>query len=155
MSKSIQRVEQALRDAGVVTEVCALGDARTAQMAADVAGCHLDQIAKSIIFRGQVSGRCRLFLTAGGNRVDPAKASALVGEPLGKADASLIRAETGFAIGGVAPVGHLTPIPGWLDPRLMQFATVWAAAGTPQHIFAIAPADLLRITGATVADFVA
>lgn len=154
MSKSMQRVEQALHNAGVTTRISALGDARTAQMAADVAGCHLDQIAKSIIFRGDTSGHCVLFLTAGGNRVDAAKASAVASEPLGKADAALIRAETGFAIGGVAPVGHLTPIRAFIDPRLLEFPTVWAAAGTPQHIFAIAPADLLRITGATVADFI-
>lgn len=155
MSKSIQRVEQALRCAGLAVTIRAMGDARTAQMAADVAGCHLDQIAKSIIFRGETSGQCLLFLTAGGNRVDSAKASALASEPLGKADAALIRAQTGFAIGGVAPVGHLTPIRAFMDPRLIEFPVIWAAAGTPQHIFDISPADLLRITGATLADFIA
>ena len=77
------------------------------------------------------------------------------GQTLGKADADLIRAETGFAIGGVAPLGHLSRIEAYLDPRLLEFDTVWAAAGTPRHVFAIAPGDLLRVTGATQADFTA
>ena len=155
MSKSLARVRAALDAAGVTATVLEMpGGTRTALEAAAAAGCHLDQIAKSIIFRGEVSGHIRLFLTAGGHQVCAAKASALAAEPLGKADADLIRAETGFAIGGVAPVGHLTPSPAWIDPRLMDFATVWAAAGTPRHIFAISPTTLHRITGAALADFV-
>ena len=110
---------------------------------------------RPIIFAGQDSGRAVLFLTAGGNQVDTARASAVAGEPLGKADADLIRAQTGFAIGGVAPVGHLNPIHAFLDPRLMEFDVIWAAAGTPHHIFPIAPADLHRLTGAQLADFTA
>lgn len=154
MSKSMARVRRALEEAGLVVDIRALGEARTAAQAADVAGCALDQIAKSIIFAGQDSGAAVLFLTAGGNQVDAAQASALAGETLGKADASLIRSQTGFAIGGVAPVGHLTPVRAFLDPRLMEFGVVWAAAGTPQHIFAISPDDLHRVTGAQIADFV-
>ncbi len=153
MSKSMARVRRALEDAGLRADIHALGEARTAAQAAAVAGCALDQIAKSIIFAGQQSGRALLFLTAGGNQVDAARASTLAGEPLGKADAALIRAQTGFAIGGVAPVGHLTPIRAFLDPRLMEFGLVWAAAGTPHHIFPIAPATLHRLTGAQLADF--
>ena len=156
MSKSLNRVTAALEAAGLACPiVAATEDTRTAAQAATVAGCALDQIVKSIIFRGEVSGHVRLFLTAGGNQVSPERASALAGEALGRADADLVRAETGFAIGGVSPVGHLAPVPTYLDPRLMDFPVVWAAAGTPRHIFAIAPADLLRITGATVAPFTA
>jgi prolyl-tRNA editing enzyme YbaK/EbsC (Cys-tRNA(Pro) deacylase) len=81
------------------------------------------------------------------------KASVLAGEALGKADADLVRAQTGFVIGGVAPVGHLHPIRAWFDPRLLDFDVVWAAAGTPRHVFPIAPGDLLRISGAQQADF--
>ncbi|WP_375690252.1 YbaK/EbsC family protein [Pseudooceanicola sp. LIPI14-2-Ac024] len=154
MSKSKKRVIQALEDAGIAAEIVELKEAKTAQMAADGVGCALDQIAKSIIFRGEDSGEAVLFLTAGGNRVDDAKASAVAGEPLGKADAALIRAQTGFAIGGVAPVGHLNPIRAYLDPRLMDFDVIWAAAGTPHHVFALKPADLPRLTGAQVADFI-
>lgn len=153
MSKSMARVARALEEAGLQADIRELGEARTAAQAAAVAGCHLDQIAKSIIFAGADSGQAVLFLTAGGNQVDAGRASALAGEALGKADAALIRAQTGFAIGGVAPVGHLHPIRAFLDPRLMEFAVIWAAAGTPHHIFPIAPADLHRLTGAQLADF--
>ena len=144
MSKSLRRVEAALHEAGLSVEIRETDDsARTAEGAAAAVGCEVDQIAKSIIFRGEDSGHVVLFLTAGGNRVDPVKATTLAGQPLGKADAALIRAETGFAIGGVAPLGHLRPIEAWIDPRLTVFPVVWAAAGTPRHVFAIAPADLI------------
>lgn len=154
MSKSLKRVRHALETAGVAAEVLDLGETRTAEQAAAAAGCALDQIVKSIIFRGEASGHVRLFLTAGGNRVCPERASALAGEALGRADATLVRAETGFAIGGVAPLGHLSSLPVWMDPRLLDFAQVWAAAGTPRHVFAIDPQVLQRITGAAVAEFV-
>lgn len=153
MSKSLKRVEAALAAAGAAVEIREVGQARTAAEAAEAAGCAVDQIAKSIIFRGEDSGHVVLFLTAGGNRVSAAKASAVAGQPLGKADADLIRAETGFAIGGVSPVGHLKPVRLFWDPRLAEFEVIWAAAGTPRHIFSIAPAELLRITGAEPTDF--
>lgn len=154
MSKSLKRVMAALEAAGVAHDLREMPDStRTAQEAADAAGCDLDQIVKSIIFRGESSGHVKLFLTAGGNRVDDAKASAVAGELLGKADAGLIRSETGFAIGGVSPVGHLSPVVAFLDPRLLDFDIVWAAAGTPRHIFSIDPKVLPELTGATVADF--
>lgn len=156
MSKSLKRVRTALEAAGLDVEIMETGsDTRTAQQAADVAGCHLDQIAKSIIFRGETSNHAILFLTAGGNRVDDAKASTVAGEALGKANAALIRAQTGFAIGGVAPVGHLNPIRAFCDPCLTTFTTIWAAAGTPHHIFEITPDQLLAISGAEVAEFTA
>ncbi|MFN0113262.1 MAG: YbaK/EbsC family protein [Paracoccaceae bacterium] len=154
MSRSLARVEAALAAAGIVPEIVACGEeTRTAAQAAEQAGCAPDQIVKSIIFAGVASGRLYLFLTAGGNRVDGARASALAGEALGRADADRVRAETGFAIGGVAPVGHLSPLPVWLDLRLLDFDRVWAAAGTPRHIFAIDPHRLQALTGAAVAEF--
>ena len=154
MSKSMARVRAALEAAGVAAEIREMpSETRTAAQAAQAAGCHIDQIAKSIIFRGQSSGEAVLFLTAGGNRVDGAKAGALAGEPLGRADADLVRAQTGFAIGGVAPVGHRNPIRAWIDPRLLEFPVVWAAAGTPRHVFAIDPAIVQRLAGADCADF--
>ena len=111
MSKSLTRVIRALADHGVQITPLEMGDqTRTAQQAADAAGCALDQIAKSVIFAGQTSGRAILFITAGGNQVDSGKASVAAGEPLAKADAGLIRVQTGFAIGGVAPIGHLSPV---------------------------------------------
>ena len=154
MSKSLKRVATALEDHGVKAEIVEMpGETRTAQQAAEAAGCDLDQIAKSIIFRGEESGHVVLFLTAGGNRVSPEKASRVAGQTLGKADADLVRTETGFAIGGVAPIGHLVAVPTYFDPRLLEFPTVWGAAGTPRHIFPISPVTLLHITGASVADF--
>lgn len=153
MSKSLKRVRAALEAAGQTPEIREVGQARTAQEAADSVGCDIDQIAKSIIFRAEESGDAVLFLTAGGNKVCADKASALAGEPLGKADAALIRAQTGFAIGGVSPVGHLNPIRAWIDPRLLDFDTVWAAAGTPRHVFALDAHLLPELTGATPAAF--
>lgn len=153
MSKSMKRVQQALIGAGLKTVIVEMPAARTAQEAADSVGCHIDQIAKSIIFAGQFSGTALLFLTAGSNQVDKEKASALAQDPLIKADAALIRAQTGFAIGGVAPLGHVNPIRAWIDPRLMEFDQIWAAAGTPHHVFSISPVELAEVTGGKVADF--
>ncbi len=155
MSKSLKRVRAALEAAGLPNELRETDGAHTAQMAADAVGCELDQIAKSIIFCGQTSGKAILFLTAGGNQVDIDKASALAGEPLGKADAALVRAQTGFAIGGVSPVGHLSPIKAFIDTQLMTFDVVWAAAGTPNHVFAIDPKLLPDLTDASKAEFTA
>ncbi|WP_019953806.1 YbaK/EbsC family protein [Yoonia vestfoldensis] len=156
MSKSLTRVIRALEDHGVLITPLEMGDqTRTAQQAADAAGCAIDQIAKSVIFAGQNSGRAILFITAGGNQVDEGKASTVAGEPLAKADAALIRAQTGFAIGGVAPIGHLSPPRAFFDTRLLDFAQIWAAAGTPRHMFPIAPQQLLQISGAQIADFIA
>jgi prolyl-tRNA editing enzyme YbaK/EbsC (Cys-tRNA(Pro) deacylase) len=153
MSKSLKRVRAALEAAGIETEIRETAGSRTAQEAADAVGCTLDQILKSIIFRGQESGEAILFMTAGGNQVDAEKAARLAGEPLGRADAALVRAQTGFAIGGVAPLGHLTPPRAFFDPRLLDFDTVWTAAGTPTHVFAADPHPIQKISGAQVADF--
>lgn len=156
MSKSLKRVETALADAGLTLHVLEMdGSTRTAQEAADQAGCDVDQIAKSIVFKGAESGAICLFITAGGDQVELEKAAKVAGEPLERADGKEVRKVTGFAIGGVSPVGHLTPPHAYFDPKLSTFATVWAAAGTPRHIFEIAPADLLRISGATEAEFTA
>ncbi|UWP90487.1 YbaK/EbsC family protein [Aliiroseovarius crassostreae] len=154
MSKSLKRVRAALETHGIAVEIMEMAEStRTAKEAAAAAGCALDQIVKSIMFRGENSGNLILFLTAGGNQVCADKATALAGEPLGKADARLIRDQSGFAIGGVSPVGHLTPIRAFCDPRLNEFDLVWAAAGTPRHIFAAPPADVIRASGAKLACF--
>ncbi|WP_428541371.1 YbaK/EbsC family protein [Profundibacter sp.] len=154
MSKSLKRVIRALEAAGVNTTPVEMSNgARTAQDAADAVGCALDQIAKSIIFRGENTNEAVLFITAGSNQVCSDAASKVAGEPLGKADAGLIRSQTGFAIGGVSPVGHLSPIRAFFDPKLLDFDTVWAAAGTPRHVFSINPAELQLISGAQPIDF--
>lgn len=152
MSKSLARVAAALKAAGLQTApVEARAEIRTAEAAAAEAGVAVDQIVKSILLQGKAG--LVLFLTAGGNRVDLAKAAALAGEPLSRAEVEVVRAVTGFAIGGVAPLGHLTPLPSFADPRLLDFAEVWAAAGTPRHMFRVDPRALVRVTGARVADF--
>lgn len=153
MSKSLKRVRAALIAAGIEPQIRETELARTAADAALAIGCEIDQIAKSMIFRGETSGKALLFLTAGGNRVDADKATKLAGEPLGKADAALIRAQTGFAIGGVSPIGHLTPIRAFIDPRLSDFAVIWAAAGTPHHVFPMSPQELVEMTDGTIGEF--
>jgi prolyl-tRNA editing enzyme YbaK/EbsC (Cys-tRNA(Pro) deacylase) len=153
LSKSVARVARALDGAGLPNTISEPGEARTAEMAAQACGCVLDQIVKSILFTGTASGALYLFLTAGGNRICAAKASALADEDLGRADATQVRAVTGFAIGGVAPIGHLSAPATWADPRLLAFDTVFAAAGTPRHVFSIDPRVLMSIAQATIADF--
>ena len=154
MGKSLERVRRALGAAGLADTIRPAGqDSRTATLAAEAMGCEIDQIAKSILFRGESTGALWLFVTAGGRRVDMDRAASLTGEPLGQADAALIRQITGFAIGGVAPLGHLTLPRGFFDRRLMDFTTVWAAAGTPQHVFAADPTLLAPACGLTIEDF--
>ena len=154
MSKSLNRVKAEAKALGlsieVVTETVLT---TTAQMAADARGCTVDQIVKSILFRKRDSDEHVLFLTAGGNRVSVAKAEQLAG-PLTRADAASIRSYTGFAIGGVSPLGHLNPVAKYMDPSLMDHPTIWAAAGTPNHVFQIVPALLAGKTNALVIDFI-
>lgn len=149
----MKRVRAALEAAGMSADIRETALARTAADAARAVNCEIDQIAKSIVLRGESSGKAVVFITAGGNQVDLDRAATLAGEPLGKADAALIRAQTGFAIGGVSPVGHLSPCRMWFDRRLLDFPLVWAAAGTPHHVFGLAPTDLMRISGAQLSDF--
>ena len=154
MSKSLARVRQAILDLGLDAEVLNPGPSRTAEAAALACGCALDQIVKSMIFQGE-SGQIYLFLTAGGNQLDLDKAGDLVGEGLRRADVATVRQVTGFAIGGVAPIGHLTAPRIFADPTLQSFDTVYAAAGTPDHVFSVAPNALLAACGATLAEFTA
>lgn len=149
----MKRVTRALVDLGLGTSPVELTQGtRTAAEAAAAIGCDLDQIAKSIIFAA--GDDVVLFLTAGGNMVNAEKASALAGTILERADAALIRARTGFAIGGVSPVGLIHEIAIFADPRLMDFAKVWPAAGTPRHVFEVSPGLLIEKIGAQVADFI-
>ena len=154
MSKSLKRVHTALEAAGLSSEIRQLNEGtRTAAAAAAALGCTEDQIAKSIIFHDAAADRIVLFVTAGGRRVDQSRANSLAGVPLSRADATTVRRITGFAIGGVSPVGHLTAPRTFFDPNLMAFDVVWAAAGTPHHVFAAKPADLAEIIHAEATDF--
>lgn len=148
LSPTAQKVQDTLRSLGldaVVTE-----SAETTRTAADAArriGCEVGQIAKSLVFRGATSGRPVLVITSGANRVDEARVAAAVGEPIVKADAGFVREHTGFAIGGVPPVGHARPLDVHVDAALLGYTEIWAAGGTPNAIFPLTPADLLRVTG--------
>ena len=125
---------------------------RTSAQAAAAVGCEIGQIAKSMVFRAVDRGRPVLVVASGANRVDEAKVAALVGEGIGRADPDFVREKTGFAIGGVPPVGHdETPLI-LIDRDLLAFAEVWAAAGTPNAVFRLNPADLAELTGGRVAD---
>ncbi len=127
--------------------------ARTSQEAASALGVAVGQIAKSVIFRRRSDDAAVLVVASGDRRVDEARVAALAG-PLGRADAAFVKARTGFSIGGVAPLAHVQPTFTLIDRELFRFDEIWAAAGHPNGVFRLAPADLPRLTGAPVADVV-
>ena len=143
---SVERVRQALERAGVQAGIVELpGAARTAKAAAEFLGCEIGQIANSLVFRA-ASDTAVLVMSSGARRVDTERLAALLGEPVGKADAEFVRRETGFAIGGVAPVGHgLSRV--FVEKALAAHPHLWAAAGHPHTVFRLVYSDLLRITG--------
>lgn len=141
------RVQAALRAAGSAADIVVLpASARTAPEAAAACGVELGQIVKSLVFQG--TRGLWLILVAGDNRVHEKRLGRLLGDTLARADADAVRAATGFAIGGIPPMGHATPLPTVMDETLMRFDVVWAAAGTPHAVFPEAPATLQRLTGA-------
>ena len=151
LSPSAQKIQDLLYSLGYHYTVIEHAEStRTAQEAAERAGCELGQIVKSLIFRGETSGNPILVLTSGANRVDEKRISAYAAEPIGRADADFVRAVTGFAIGGIPPIGHAQKMDTYLDEDLLQFQTIWAAAGTPNAIFELASSDLQKMTGGTV-----
>ncbi len=149
MKTAVQRVFDALRDQGVEPQIVEFAEStRTAEEAARAVGTSVERIVKSLVFAA--GDQPILALVSGSNRVAPARLADALGAPIRRADADLVRAATGFAIGGVPPIGHTTPLPVVLDEDLLQYDTVYAAAGTPNAVFPIAPGDLLRVTGARV-----
>jgi prolyl-tRNA editing enzyme YbaK/EbsC (Cys-tRNA(Pro) deacylase) len=150
---AVERVRAALVAAGHTVEIVALPDAaRTARAAAEAIGCEVAQIANSLVFRGERTGAALLVMTSGANRVDTARVAAIVGEPVGKADATFVRAATGFAIGGVAPVGHASSVRTLIDRDLFRHAEIWAAGGHPHTVFRLTPEALRRLTGGAVVE---
>jgi prolyl-tRNA editing enzyme YbaK/EbsC (Cys-tRNA(Pro) deacylase) len=145
-SASVARVRAALERAGLAAEIVELpGAARTAAAAAGFLGCEVGQIANSLVFRA-ASGAALLVMSSGASRVDLQRLAGRVGEPVGKADAEFVREKTGFAIGGVPPVGHgLQNV--FVEERLAAHGELWAAAGHPHTVFRLTYAELLRITG--------
>lgn len=152
LSASARRVQDALAALGFTLAVAELPQStRTSAEAAAAVGCSVGQIVKSLIFRGAQSGHAVLVLASGLNRVDEDAVAALLGEPLAKADADFVRAHTGFVIGGVPPVGHLEPMPTFVDEDLLAYDSLWAAAGTPNAVFKLTPNELVGMSKGTVA----
>jgi len=147
------RTSQLLREAGIDNPVVEFEQStRTSAEAAAAIGCAVAEIAKSIVFRGKTSGRAIVVVASGDNRVSEAKVAEKVGEPLARADGEFVRSATGYAIGGVAPLGYSQPVTLLLDEDLQRFETVWAAAGTPFAVFPIRPDQLRTLTGVDWAD---
>jgi len=153
LSQSAQKVQDALSELDLSLEVLELPNStRTAVEAAQAVGCQVGQIVKSLIFKGKRSRRPILVIASGANRVDEKKVEAQIGEPLGKADAYFVRQQTGFAIGGVPPLGHSHKIDTFIDRDLLSYQDVWAAAGTPRAVFRLDPQDLPKMTGGLIMD---
>jgi prolyl-tRNA editing enzyme YbaK/EbsC (Cys-tRNA(Pro) deacylase) len=151
LSASARRVQDELARRGYTCLVIEHAEpTRTAQEAADRAGCAIGQIIKSLIFRASGSGKPILVLTSGANRVDEKRISGYAGEPIVRADPDFVRAVTGFAIGGVPPIGHVSATETYLDEDLLAYDSVWAAAGTPNAIFKLTPSELREMTGGIV-----
>jgi prolyl-tRNA editing enzyme YbaK/EbsC (Cys-tRNA(Pro) deacylase) len=149
--KSTERVRAAAEAAGLTLSIHAMPQTtRTAADAAAACGTSVAQIVKSLVFRKAESGEPVLVLVSGANRVDQTAIKAAIGEALTRIDADAVRALTGFAIGGVAPLGSLTPLATFIDADLMRFETVWAAAGAPDAVFEADPKVLAEAAGAKV-----
>ncbi len=148
LSASAQKMQRILEERGFAhcTVVELPSSTRTAQEAAQSIGCGVEQIVKSLVFRRQDSDTPILVVASGSNRVNEQQLSALVGEPIEKAKASYVQKRTGFAIGGVAPVGHAEPLQTFIDRDLLRYDEIWAAAGTPFAVFRLTPQDLIAMT---------
>jgi prolyl-tRNA editing enzyme YbaK/EbsC (Cys-tRNA(Pro) deacylase) len=151
LSRSARRIQDILSAFGTDFEVVELpSTTRTAVEAATAIGCSVEQIAKSILFRTVKDKKPIMVIASGINRVNEAKIAEFVGEPIEKADAAYVREKTGFAIGGVPPVGHTEPIYTIIDEDLLKLGEVWAAAGTPNSVFKLSAESLLKITAGTL-----
>lgn len=151
LKNSAQRVQDTLTGLGLSTVVREMpATTRTAEDAASAIGCSVAQIVKSMVFSGAESSEPYLILVSGPNRVNEARLAELTGGKIQRAKPDFVREKTGFAIGGIPPLGHLKPLKTWMDEALLVFDVVWAAAGTPESVFSISPIELARVTGATM-----
>jgi len=152
LSASARRVQDALHGFGLDCRVKELTEStRTAVDAANAVGCDVGQIVKSLVFRGKASGRAVFVVASGANMVDEKALAAIVGEKIGRADPDFVREQTGFAIGGVSPVGHPAPLQTYVDEDLLCYEELWAAAGTPNALFSLTPQELCHITAGEIA----
>ncbi|HKF36486.1 MAG TPA: YbaK/EbsC family protein [Ktedonobacteraceae bacterium] len=151
LSASARKVQDTLEMRGFPSHVVELPDStRTAREAAQAIGCRVEQIVKSLVFKGQHSNKPILVVASGTNRVNERRLSELAGEPIEKADADFVRERTGFVVGGVPPLGHTGHIDTFIDADLLQYEKLWAAAGTPHAVFELTPAELKAMTGGHV-----
>ena len=151
LSTSAMKVANELRRLGIAAQVTEMpASTRTASDAAAAVGCEIGQIVKSLLFKSSASGEPLLVLVSGADRVDEARRAEVAGEKVERAHAGFVRSRTGFAIGGVPPLGHIEAISTYLDERLLAYEVVWAAAGTPNAVFPVNPKELTRATSATV-----
>jgi prolyl-tRNA editing enzyme YbaK/EbsC (Cys-tRNA(Pro) deacylase) len=151
LKKSAQKVQDALAAAGFSNRVVELPDStRSAAEAAAAVGCTVGQIAKSLVFRGRSSGRAAMVIASGAHRVDEARIAADLGEDVAKADAEFVREQTGFAVGGVPPIGCAGRLVTLVDEALLVHTEIWAAAGHPNAVFRLTPDELVRMTGGRV-----
>lgn len=150
-ARAAVRVAEAASALGLDIRVVELpASARTAEEAAAACGCAVAEIVKSLVFRGATSGKPVLLLVAGSSRVDEARVAGPIGEALERMPGKEVREATGFAIGGIPPFGHATPLAVFIDEDLLAHERVWAAAGTPHAVFAVAPRALAEAVGARV-----
>ena len=151
LSASARKVADAARAAGLaVTVVERAESTRTAEEAATACGCGVAQIVKSLVFRGATSGKPYLMLVSGTNRLNEKGVASVLGESLTRPDAAYVREVTGYAIGGIPPLGHASAMQVFIDRDLLGFDVVWAAAGTPRAVFAVAPGALADAIGACI-----
>ena len=151
LNDAVRRVREALEQGAYGARLVTFeASARSAVEAAAAIGCEVAQIAKSIVFQGAESGLPVLVVASGINRVDETLVAALIGEPLARAGADWVREQTGFVIGGVAPIAHAREVRSVVDEDLMAHATVWAAAGHPRVVFEVDPRELPRMAGGAV-----
>lgn len=151
LSPSPQKVQEALKALGFTNQVLELqSTTRTSAEAAQAIGCRVEQIAKSIVFRGKQTDKPILVIASGPNRVNEKRIEEFISEPLGKADADYVRKHAGFVIGGVPPIGHQEKLEIFIDEDLLKYEEIWAAAGSANAVFNLTPSDLIKMTGGRV-----
>lgn len=153
LSSTSRRIQDLLTSLGFNCQVIELPDTtRTAVEAANSVGCRVAQITKSLVFKGKRTGEPILIIASGSNRVNEKRIAEYIGEPIEKADAEFVRVTTGFAIGGVPPLGHVQEIRTFIDEDLLQHEKIWAAGGTPNSVFQLDAKDLQKMTGGQVVE---
>jgi len=151
LKPAARRVLEAASAAGLQIEIVThTRSTRTAEEAAAACGCAVGQIVKSLVFQGKTSGAPILLLVSGANRVNEKGVAAEIGEALKRPDAAYVRDVTGYAIGGIPPLGHAIPLKTFIDRDLLQYDMVWAAAGTPESVFSVAPRALATAANAAI-----